>query len=164
MLQPGSLFAGLIFDVNDDFWLLGFFLLLCGILHDLILGLIHVEHPLRNDEAAEHVDGGEEESDPREEGVDVQEGVLVLALRHGLHASHHDDSGNGVGHGHERRVQSRLHVPDHHVPDEDRQDENAELQHEFVRRVDSDDDREAQNHYRHQARCDQGEAVEFNYC
>lgn len=68
----------------------------------------HVQHALRDDKTAADVDGRDEGS---QRGQSVQCVVGVVAAAHQQHAAHRRDAGDGVGHRHEWRVESRSHSP-----------------------------------------------------
>src|SRR5688572_30600681 len=89
----------------------------------------HLEHALRDQEATGNVDGGDQDRNGAEDG----DGTLERA-RDLEHAAHDDDAADRVGDAHERRVQSRRHVP-HDLPaDEHAEHEHRQVCHECRRR------------------------------
>jgi len=91
--------------------------------------------------AAEHVDGGEHNASAGQAtGSSRRGGCTVAAIgASDLHQrADDDDAADGVGHAHQRRVQRRLDVPDHHVAHEARQHKHREVRQERCWRVGTD--------------------------
>ena len=95
--------------------------------------LVHRQHALGDQKAAENVDRGEDERNEADEA-----GKSRSAIDRGdsnrQQGADDDDRRNGVGLGHQRRVQRRRHRPHHVVADEDRERENREPEHERIDR------------------------------
>src|SRR6266540_2346898 len=89
------------------------------------LFLEHLEHPVGDDESAEHVRRAEDDGDESEHMEQRRVGSPGDE-----HRAEHDDAVNRVGSGHKRRVEHRRNARYHFVSDEDRHDEdvNAEYQ------------------------------------
>src|SRR5947208_1980679 len=86
----------------------------------------HLEHPVGDHEAADHVGRGEHDRNQPDHGC---QRVLVAEPRDEHGADDHDPV-NRVGAGHQRRVQQRRHFRDHLESEENRKDENRDLERE----------------------------------
>ena len=99
----------------------------------LLFLLVHRQHALGDQEAAEDVHRGEDQRDEAERAR--PERAIVIGDQRDAdreQRADHDHRGDRVGHRHQRRVQRRRHRPDHVVADEDRQHEDREPEHEGI--------------------------------
>src|SRR5882724_8765966 len=98
--------------------------------------LVHRQHPLGDQEAAEDVDGSEHQRNEAQR-ASPDRAVVIPGQRDADREQRADDNdrGDGVGHRHQRRMQRRRHRPDHVVADEHRQHENRQPEHEGINGV-----------------------------
>src|ERR1700757_5255261 len=93
--------------------------------------LVHPEHALGDQEAAEDVHAGKDQRDEAETaGPAAAAGDQPHADRE--QRADHDHRGNRVGDGHQRRVQRRGHRPHHEVTDEHGEHENRQPEYEGI--------------------------------
>src|ERR1041385_3688711 len=97
----------------------------------LLLLLVHCEHALGDQEAAENVDAGKHQRDKAETARPAGASADECHTDREQCADH-DHRGDRVGHRHQRRMQRRRHRPHHEVTDEHRQHENRETEHEGI--------------------------------
>ncbi len=81
----------------------------------------HLQHAIGDAEAANHVDGG---GGDRDESQDVREQRIVRRTRQNQRADERD-AGDGIGGGHQRRVQQRRHAADDLVAQKGSQGEDV---------------------------------------
>src|SRR3954466_8955845 len=91
--------------------------------------LEHLEHPVGDQEAADHVDRPEGDGDHQQHVVDH-----AVRRPDEQQAAEHDDAVDGVRAAHQRRVQRVRHLRDHLEADERRQYEDGDLRHEIHQR------------------------------
>src|ERR1700676_716205 len=93
--------------------------------------LVHREHALGDQEAAEDIHAGK---DQRDETEAARPGPA--AADHGdadrEQRADHDHRGDRVGHRHQRRMQRRRHRPHHEIADEHGKHENRQPEHEGI--------------------------------
>src|SRR5664279_4667265 len=99
----------------------------------LLFLLVHCQHALGDQEAAENIDRGEYQRDEAERAR-PQRAAIVGGERYAdrQQGADHDHRGDGVGHRHQWRVQRRCHRPDDVVADEHRQHEDREPEYEGI--------------------------------
>src|SRR5262249_21328880 len=98
-----------------------------------LLLLVHGQHALRDQKAAEDVHRGECERDEAEPARPQRAVVTGHELdANGEQRADHDDRRDRVGHRHQRRVQRRRDRPHHVVTDEYGEHENREAEHERI--------------------------------
>src|SRR4029077_4726248 len=90
--------------------------------------LEHLQHPLGDQEAAEHVDRRQRHGQNAHRASERRFGQ-----RSGQHGADDDDRGDRVGHRHQRCVQRRRNVPYDVIADVDRQHEDDQVINEFHR-------------------------------
>src|SRR3954469_9331515 len=97
----------------------------------LLLPLVHREHALGDQEAAEDVYAGEHQRDeaetPGKAGAAADQRYPDREQR-----ADHDHRGDRIGHRHQRRMQRRRHRPHHEIADEHRQHEHRKAEHEGI--------------------------------
>src|SRR5437667_12284203 len=102
-----------------------------GVCHSLGLLLVHRQHALGDEEAAEDIHAGEDQRDeaktPRPPGSARDHADADREQR-----ADHDHRGDRVGHGHQRRMQCGRHRPHHEIADEYREDENRQPEHKGI--------------------------------
>src|SRR3954449_10412822 len=100
----------------------------------LLLFLVHREHALGDQEAAEDIDAGEYQ---RDEAETARPAGPAAGQRHAdrEQRADHDHRRDRVGHRHERRMQGRRDRPDHVIADEDRKHEDREAEHRRIDRA-----------------------------
>src|ERR1700704_946684 len=93
--------------------------------------LVHREHPLGDQEAAEDIHAGK---DQRDEAEAARPGAAAADHRDAdrEQRADHDHRRNRVGHRHQRRVQRRRHRPHHEIADEHGEHENRQPEHEGI--------------------------------
>ena len=96
-----------------------------------ILLLVHRQHALGDEEAAEDIHRGEDQSEEAEDHGERR------ARRDGAgpdrqQRADHDHRGDRIGDRHQRRVQRRRHVPHDVIADEHRQHEDREKRDEGI--------------------------------
>src|SRR5665213_4037493 len=102
-----------------------------GARRSLDLLLVHREHALGNQEAAEDVDAGKDQRDEAEaarpDATTSNHGDADREQR-----ADHDHRGDRVRHRHQRRMQRRGHRPHHEIADEHREHEDRQPEHEGI--------------------------------
>src|ERR1700674_362867 len=93
----------------------------------LVAPFEHLQHPVGNDETADHVGGGESHSEQPQDDIDRR-----ARPRRDDDRSHQDDPVDRVGSRHQGRVENRRHLRDDLDPDEDRQHEEGQLVDQLV--------------------------------
>src|SRR4051812_16299092 len=97
----------------------------------LLLLLVHREHALGDQEAAENIDAGKYQRDKPET---ARPAGAAASKRHANREQRadHDHRRDRVGHRHQRRVQRGRHRPHHEIADEHREHENRQPEHEGI--------------------------------
>src|ERR1700733_10473214 len=93
--------------------------------------LVHGEHALGDQEAAEDVDAGEDERDETEAARPARP-TRNHADADRQQRADHDHRRDRIGHRHQRRVQRGCHRPHHEIADENREHENRQPEHEGI--------------------------------
>ena len=82
----------------------------------------HFQHAMGDEEATGNIDCANEDGDRTENGGEV--GPLSGELQD---AANDDDTANGIGDAHERRMQRWLHIPNHLPTDEAGEHKDGEV-------------------------------------
>src|SRR5882757_6114526 len=97
----------------------------------LLFLLVHRQHALRYQKAAENIHGCENQ---RDETKTPRPGAAAADQRNPdrQQRADHDHRGDRVGHRHQRGMQRRRHRPHHEIADEYREHENRQPEHEGI--------------------------------
>src|SRR3984885_2675790 len=93
--------------------------------------LVHRQHPLGDQEAAENIHTGEDQRDEAEAACPTAAAADHFDADREQRADH-DHRGDRIGHRHQRRVQRRRHRPHHEIADEHGENENRQPEHEGI--------------------------------
>src|SRR6267154_4328252 len=93
--------------------------------------LVHRQHPLRHQKAAEDIHRCENQRDEAE-AARPDPAAADHGDAHGQQRADHDHRGDRVGHRHQRRMQRRGHRPHHEIADEHGEHENRQPEHEGI--------------------------------
>src|SRR6478609_1499500 len=96
-----------------------------GVCHSLGFLLVHRQHALGDEEAAEDIHAGE---DQRDEAETARPAAAAADHRDAdrEQRADHDYRGDRIRHRHQRRMQRRGHRPNHEIADENRKNENRQ--------------------------------------